>query len=127
MRAIHIICHPTPTGMKNLVPSPSEKNVYTSGCWALHSGDDPALLVGGWIYLHPRKNDPSLIGGIVRSFGSCERDAARLNGIEFEFVAKQEGRGQKWRGAAYDRAWTGQMVNADYEHEIASSARPFTE
>ena len=118
MRAIHIICHREEGRLKNLVQSPAEKGVYTSGCWALSTEDDPATLVGGWLYLHPSKNLPSEIGGIVRSYGTCKReDAAKEHGIEFTFQARNEGRGQAWRGADYDRAWTGGIVPAQYDHE----------
>jgi hypothetical protein len=127
MRAIHIICHREGTGLKNLVRSAMEKDVYTSGCWALPADVDPAALIGGWIYLHPQKNAPSEIGGIVGSFSSCEReDTAIVEGTAFTFLAKKEGRGQKWRGADHDRAWTGGLVGASYDHEITSGTTGFT-
>jgi hypothetical protein len=118
VRAIHIICHREGTGLKNLVRSEVEKGIYTSGCWALHREDDPAELVGGWLYLHPHKNSRSEIGGIVRSCGGCKReDAANEDGIAFTFEVRKEGRGQASRGADYDRAWTGGIVAANYDHE----------
>ena len=55
MPAIHIICHREEGRLKNLVRSEIEKGIYTSGCWALHDKDDPAALVGGWLFfIHKR-------------------------------------------------------------------------
>jgi hypothetical protein len=125
VRAIHIICHREGGRLKNLVAAVG-KDIYTSGCWALHDQDDPNELIGGWLYLHSHKNSPSEFGGIVRSYGACRRDdpAAKENGIAFTFEARIEGRGQTWRGADYDRAWTGGIVAANYDHELSSGEKP---
>jgi hypothetical protein len=126
MRAIHIICHREGGKLKNLIPSEVEKGIYTSGCWALHDQDDPAELIGGWLYLHPHKNSPSEFGGIIRSYGSCKREdpAAKENGTAFTLEVKREGRGQAWRGVDHDRAWTGGIVEASYNHELSSGEKP---
>jgi hypothetical protein len=126
MKAIHIICRREGISLRNLVQSTTEKGVYTSGCWALHTRDDPQELVGGWIYLHPvSKNAPSEVGGLVVSVGNCTReDAATEAGFSFTFVLRREGRGQHWRGAEHGMAWTGGIVEANLPHEIADPARP---
>ncbi len=119
MKAIHIICRREGISLRNLVHLKDKKGTYVSGCWALHRNDDPKLLIGGWIYLHPLdKSSPSEIGGIVSSVGTCKReDAATEDGVNFTFEVRKEGRGQAWRGASHNMAWTGGIVDADCVHE----------
>ena len=93
-------------------------DVWRTCCWAI-SAEDAAALVGGWVYLHSTKGEPSFFGGIVTAAEPVVTpEHAREDRFAFIFDAKPKGRGQRWRGKAHSMAWTGGLVEADAAHEV---------
>ena len=88
-------------------------DVWRTCCWMI-SAEDAAALVGGWVYLHSTKGEPSFFGGVVTP------EHAREDRFAFIFGAKPKGRGQRWRGKAHSMAWTGGLVGADAAHEAGA-------
>ena len=119
MKAIHLICRRKPTSFEGLDPAPEGKNVYMSYAWNFPAKFDLASLSGGWIYLHPvSKNTPSEFGGLIHEIITSARfGKARSDGYMVIFEARREAGGKKWRGSNHGMAWTGGIVEADYEHE----------
>ena len=72
--------------------------------------------------MHPvSKFEPSEFGGIVRDVHPARRvGAATEEGYVFTFEAKREGKGQPWRGRDHSMAWTGGVVDADFDFERIS-------
>ncbi|HMK89927.1 MAG TPA: hypothetical protein VK446_09900 [Methylocystis sp.] len=123
MQAIHIICHAEGSGHQNLwrLDDPA---LYRSACWPFPNFRDLQPLIGGWIYLHELKSEPSYLGGVIQKIESCERHEARIeNGYAFIFRADDAAKNRPWRGQAHDRAWTGGLVQANFEHEKTQHAR----
>jgi hypothetical protein len=86
------------------------KRRYTSGVWDI-SADDAARLVGGSIYLHKTKAEPSFFGGRVLSFRQVETDYAHSTRVEFEVELRADGRDQPWEGRDDGRTWWSGIVD----------------
>ena len=116
--AIHLLCRRDEGGrLKNLSTIDAPNNLYRSGYWKM-SQKTAESLVGGWIYLHPGKALVSEFGGVISGYREVQYTGASR--VEFDFVARREGRGQSWRGRRHAMAWGGEAVAADLEHEIDS-------
>ncbi|MCJ2068133.1 hypothetical protein MKK75_04790 [Methylobacterium sp. J-030] len=116
-KAIHLICHRQDGRYKNLQLIGNQ--TYRSGYWKISEADAQAL-IGGWVYLHERKAEPSGFGGRVTKIEPTASDydgTGRRYGLVFE--ACREGRGQVWRGAGHPMAWTGGLTEATAPHEAA--------
>lgn len=118
-KSIHLICRRDGITFEGLSPAPEGKNVYMSYAWAFPSKFDLSSLTGGWIYLHPvSKNAPSEFGGVIHDITPSNRfGKAHSDGYMVVFESRKEGRGQKWRGSYHGMAWTGGIVEANFEHE----------
>jgi hypothetical protein len=86
------------------------KRLYTSGVWDI-SAHDAARLVGGNIYLHKTKADPSFFGGRVLSFRQVETDYAHSTRIEFDIELQAAGKDQAWEGRDDGRAWWSGIID----------------
>jgi hypothetical protein len=93
--------------------------MYKSCCWDITIADAEAL-IGGWIYLNPKKTKPSDFGGRILSFeaGQKWKDKPHRNRIVFLLEGRREARGQLWRGSDYGMAHTGGLVEAALPHEL---------
>jgi hypothetical protein len=125
MKAIHFICRRDVDGihLNGLsVVEGAPKLTYRSCCWAISVADAEAL-VGGWLYLHPKKTGRSEFGGRILSFEAGQEWPGTVNENRIAFFVEPhtEGRGQIWRGTDYGMAWTGGLVEVSLRHE---SARP---
>jgi len=67
--------------------------VWESGWWVL-TEDEAKKLVGGQIYFHRKKSEPSFYGGSIRSFRIKQEDPHR-GSIIFEFEYREACRGIK--------------------------------
>ena len=115
MLAIHLICRRDSHGlMRNLMPIAPQKGHYRSGYWDL-SREDAEALVGGWLYLHGKRSEPSAFGGRVLSWRTVKHEASER--IEFYIAFAPPVRGQRWRGLTDAMAWSGGLVPADLDHE----------
>jgi hypothetical protein len=116
--SIHFICEHEGIGLKGLEATDRATKLWRSYCWDITS-TDAETLIGGWIYLHPTKNQPSAFGGRILRFERIwdEGGAKRQDRVWFEFEARQEGRGHKWRGQDHGMAYTSRPVPANLPHE----------
>ena len=91
---------------------------YRSCCWVL-SRDQAQSLVGGWIYLHETKTQPSEFGGKVVSVepGVWE-NAPDQDRVAIIFQVAPEAQGQAWRGSDYSMAYTSGLIQPSFEHEF---------
>jgi hypothetical protein len=121
MKAIHFICKRDVDGI-NLngvsVVERTPKPVYRTCCWDIPIKDAEAL-IGGWVYLHPKKAAPSEFGGRVIRFEAGQEwlGKAHENRIAFFIQASPQARGKAWRGADHSLAWTGGLIEAGLPHE----------
>jgi hypothetical protein len=122
MKAIHFICRRNVDGI-NLngvtVVKRAPKAIYRSCCWDIPLSDAEAL-IGGWVYLHPKKAASSEFGGRVLRFEAGQEwlGKAHENRVAFFLEPSSEARGCPWRGADHSLAWTGGLVNASFPHEL---------
>ncbi len=118
MRAVHLICRRNNITFDGLERLPGREGAHRLSCWAF-SREEAHSLIGGWIYLHPiSKFEPSEFGGIITGVSACKREEGAIeDGYAFTFKARREGRGQPWRGADHSMAWTGGIIDANFEHE----------
>lgn len=100
MTQAHFICRKS-AGIR-LVKMPD----YTSEAWDIAESDAQAL-VGGMIYFHETKEQPSYFGGRVTGYRLSEAHA--LDGkrprVIFEFTALHEARKQAWSGKDHSMAY----------------------
>ena len=105
MASAHLICREAFGVNKS-----EGKNEYTTGSWVL-TEDEAASLIGGRLYLHNTKSEPSYFGGTVLEwFRSKREDAAIEEGLTFRIVSDREGKGVAWRGADHSMAWFSGVV-----------------
>ncbi|HEX7538758.1 MAG TPA: hypothetical protein VF358_00515 [Syntrophales bacterium] len=67
--------------------------VWESGWWVL-TEDEAKKLVGGHIYFHRKKSEPSFYGGAIRSFRIKQEDP-HMGSVIFEFEYRDACRGIK--------------------------------
>ena len=119
MKAVHFICRRDESGSLRNLRFDRNSHLYHSGKWDI-TEEAAAALVGGWLYLHPRKADASEFGGTVEGFKLVRDDtAARTLRIELLVRKQPQGTGQPWRGQAHGMAWTSGLVSAGFAHETA--------
>lgn len=103
--SIHFICR----GRLNLAVV--KHPVYTTGFWAIPQ-DWADRLVGGMIYLHETKTEPSYFGGRVLEWRpATEADTTDHAGdIIFTIEATLDAKGKSWRGQDHAMAWTSGLI-----------------
>ena len=117
--AVHFKCDREPLGWRGLSTVPGERGVYTSRCWVLRGAQS---LVGGWIYLHENKNQPSGFGGRILRVDPCHRVEAEIaEGVVFTFEATRECVGQSWRGRDDVNAWCSGIIEGFLPHEVVDA------
>lgn len=90
---------------------------YRSCCWVLSAGQAQSL-VGGWIYLHEKKTEPSAFGGwVVAVEPGVWEHAPDQERVAIMFQAAREAQGQPWRGTDYSMAYTSGLVPPSFDHE----------
>lgn len=83
-------------------------------------GDEPAQLVGGWIYLHDKSNTVSKFGGLVTGYVPCHREDKKIKkGASYIFIRKDEAKNIKWRNSPNTNIQHGHsnFLDADLPHE----------
>src|SRR5215217_4270045 len=125
MKAIHFICRRDVDGINLNGVSVVQKGpspIYRSCCWDISEPDAEAL-IGGWVYLHPKKTSLSEFGGRVLKFEAGQEwlDKAHQNRVAFFLEASPRGKGQIWRGVDFSLAWTGGLVEAALPHELRNT------
>ena len=102
---IHFICR----DKKNV--EVVEHPIYTTGHWGVMNGEADKL-VGGMIYLHEKKNDPSYFGGRVLSWDITTEIVSpeHAGDIIFTIEATADGKGKKWSGQNHSMAWTSGLI-----------------
>lgn len=119
--AVHVISEPKERSQpKNSWPDDSRK-IFCSGYWHI-STKKAETLVGGWLYFHATKANPSYYGGRILGFRSEIREEyKRKNRVVFDFMPSKDAKGHPWRGQAHGNAWTGTIVEANLPHEKESA------
>ncbi|HXD90213.1 MAG TPA: hypothetical protein VNU00_04075 [Candidatus Binataceae bacterium] len=103
MLGIHFIC-PERANLHEI-----EHPVHESGDWDV-TAEDAASLVGGMLYLHKTKKEPSYFGGKIESFRMVTTDNSHSQRVIFRFTFVPEAKNQKWRGTYHARAWKSGLV-----------------
>jgi len=109
---IHFICR----GQLGIQVRDKASHSYTSSAWLLKP-EEAAALVGGTVFFHETKSQPSYFGGTVQSVDVPEP----LEGDETEpgrnryvltLTSTREAKGVKWdkRGRSYGMAWTSGLI-----------------
>lgn len=94
---------------------------YRSCCWLL-TRDQAQSLVGGWIYLHQTKTEPSALGGqIVAVESGIWENAAKQDRVAIIFQAAREAQGQEWRGSDHSMAYTSGLIQPSLAHELQAA------
>jgi hypothetical protein len=112
--AIHLICRREGTSYVGMTRWSGQPNSYRSCCWLL-SHEQAEVLIGGWVYFHAAKADPSGFGGRIAAVEQGVGDMADRKALLFR--AERAGRGQAWRGADHGMAHMSGVVDADFPHE----------
>ncbi len=119
--AIHLKCAPKKgdgeTGFVGLVPLKSP-GLFRSEYWQM-SEDQARSLLGGWLYLHETKSEPSYFAGIVEDV-LMEPFKGKPRAV---FILRKHSRitGQTWRGQSHTMAHNGYPVPATLPHEVATA------
>ncbi len=79
---------------------------YDSGFWAV-SQEEATSLVGGMIYFHEAKAEPSYFGGRVLAWRLATKDDTfeHAGDIIFTIEATRDAKGQRWIGQDHAMAW----------------------
>lgn len=115
MKALHLINKQSDDGpgLKNLVRSETEKDVFFSGYWDIPLADAQSL-IGGMLYLHETKAKASRFGGQVIAVDLVKKEEfARAQRTVFKVRSLQEGRGVRWRGADHAMASYGRIIDIE--------------
>ena len=113
MKVRHLLNRQSDTGpgLKNLLKSSTEQDVWYSGHWDIPLAEAETL-IGGMLLLHVSKSKPSRFGGRVLAVESEERsEFARSRRIIFKVQSLAEGRGVRWRGASHGMASIGSIMD----------------
>jgi hypothetical protein len=105
---IHFICR----GQLGVRVLDKASHSYTSSAWLLRP-DEAGSIVGGSVYFHETKSQPSYFGGTVQSvevidpLEGDEKEPGRQRYV-ITLKATKDAKGVKWdkRGASYGMAWT---------------------
>lgn len=105
---IHFICR----GQLGIQVLDKATHRYTSSAWLLKP-DDAAAIVGGTVFFHETKSQPSYFGGTVQSVevtDPLEGDEAEPGRKRYvlTLTATRGAKGVKWdrRGQSHGMAWT---------------------
>ena len=105
MKSAHFICRSAEG-----VAKASGTDEYTSQSWRLSAAEAEAL-VGGRLYLHETKAEPSYFGGRVLAWFPSKRESGAMeDGITFQLLADKEAKGVAWQGADHAMAWFSGLV-----------------
>lgn len=113
-QSIHLISRREGITLHGMSRWPEEPQGYQSCCWLI-SDEDATNLLGGWVYFHETKADPSGFGGVILGFAPGHDDLAHRKIIMFRH--DRRARGQQWRGADHSMAYSSGLVEADLPHE----------
>jgi hypothetical protein len=105
MKSIHLKCEDRKSLKCIKMPT------FESGYWDIPDADADQL-IGGMVYLHQTKNEPSYIGGIVKEVRQEKRpEHAHSDRWLIVFDAVEAGKGTAWRGADHTMAWYSGLVD----------------
>ena len=100
MRRRHVICRDRLYLRATALPH------FESGFWAIPEAEARAL-VGGILYLHQTKAEPSYFGGEVLRYRVAGPDELLPGRIVFTVLSQHQGRSMAWEGASHGMAWDG--------------------
>ena len=122
MPSIHFLCRPAESG-GHLRLSEIDATQSKSACWYFLPSMRGRIdeLVGGWIYLHEKKDQPSYTGGVIARIEPCKRKNS--DGVAFIFEKRPEGQRQSWRGLDHAKAMNSWIVPYSFPHEMVDASR----
>jgi hypothetical protein len=105
-KSIHFICK----GRRHICRI--EGTTYLSGYWNIDAYTAQQL-VGGMVYFHEAKKQPSYFGGQVSSWRVAEEEdhPDHIGDIILTFEATTDGKNAKWSGRDHGMAWTSGLVD----------------
>ena len=105
--SIHFVCR----GRENVAVV--QHPTYTTGYWGV-SEDGADKLIGGMVYLHETKGEPSYFGGRVASwrYATDDDSVEHAGDIIFTIQTNADGKGQPWSGRIHSMAWTSGLVES---------------
>jgi hypothetical protein len=106
---VHLKCEREGATWKGLITVDPKRHIYESTAWRFDL-EKAQQLVGGWIYLHTAKAEPSGFGGKVLLVRQFFDEAEPTNRIAIQFEAAQDARDVEWAGADHDMAWTSGII-----------------
>lgn len=119
MKAIHLICHPTTLGWKDLHAVSGRPGIYISKCWIIREGN-PEELVGGYLYLHETSYKAAGFAARVLSVEAAFTKGG-LPGYAFT-VQRVLQRNQRWRGRTPSQnRHHGGIVDACFPEELEAA------
>jgi len=104
MARVHLICR------GGLHLRPIKFPLFESGYWDIGMAEAQRLL-GGMLFLHERKSEPSYFGGTVRDVRLARSDEGFDGRIVFTILSQREGKNAKWEGADHAMAWTSGVLD----------------
>ena len=106
MKSAHLICKSA-----NGVSKADGKNTYFSGSWVIPK-EEANELIGGRLYLHENKSEPSYFGGSVVEWRNSKREVGAIEeGVTFVIEADKDGKGARWKGNSHAMAWFSGIVD----------------
>jgi hypothetical protein len=119
MKAIHLICHSTTLGWRDLTPLKGRPGVYISSAWILKNVD-PQSLRGGRLYLHETSHKGAGFAARIKDVTQCNLDKRRPR---FAFTVERiRQNGQRWRGKIPSQnRHHGGAVDANFDDELADA------
>jgi hypothetical protein len=118
-KAIHLICHSTKFGWRDLDPVEGRPGVFISSAWILKDVDHQSL-VGGYLYLH----ETSYRGaGFAARILRIDTLPPKGNQQRFAFIVERiKQNGQRWRGRTPSQTrHHGGAVDANFPNELAAA------
>jgi hypothetical protein len=117
MKAIHLICHSTTLGFRDLVAVKGSSGVYISTAWIL-KGFDPQTLKTGRVYFHESSNRRAVFAARVVDVTPCNDNESRPKwALTLQRIRLN---GQPWRGKIPSQnRHHGGIVDANFEDELA--------
>jgi len=101
---IHLVCRNRKYLTEKSYPE------FESGFWTLYEKEATGL-IGGMLYLHDKKTEPSYFGGRIAGYRLAALDEPRPGKIVFTVVAEDTGKDVAWEGDTHPMAWMGGILS----------------
>jgi hypothetical protein len=83
---------------------------FESGYWTFYESEANRL-VGGALYLHEKKSEPSYIGGTISGFRLASPEEPYPGKVVFRFTPEEICQNIVWEGDSHPMAWMGGILD----------------